>query len=95
MEGNIRLTCRTVQPSVMAALCLFGCVWSANVLITSYFFCSSIDKFTFLIIVTSILLWKYYTSLGHFPLWYIRTLSKMVHTHASASGVFVANKIIE
>ena len=47
---NIRFICLLVHPSTIAALFLLAVSgWSANPLITSYFFCSFIDKTTFLI----------------------------------------------
>ena len=47
---NIRFICLLVHPSTIAALFLLAVSgWSANPFITSYFFCSFIDKTTFLI----------------------------------------------
>ena len=47
---NMRFICLLVHPSTIAALFLLAVSgWSANPFITSYFFCSFIDKTTFLI----------------------------------------------
>lgn len=50
---TMRLICRLVQPRESQARSLREFGWSASALITSYFLCSSIERFTFLMMISS------------------------------------------